>query len=520
MLCRKRVKGRKIAQNGFQFILRPQCFSVPCVHADQIDSVAISCVCKMAYFRKIGDFEPEDNEHESSLHPTGSTDALNLALKPKVNYDLSSFSPRMGSAFLGPSSTPRDVSHTLDSSQRLEFNHTLQEINRNFKFKLQDCQHKLLEAEQRASSAEFEIRALQSSMPPGDVDVSMESSQISKRLPSPGPGNYLKGIVSRRPASRNGGDESDLRCENLLLVIDDLRARLASSTQHFVHRSQSSAGDESDLWRFQALREQLRWADSVAQEQSRKKEAALSSLRDVTASCKKYLRITPQHLLPQGFKLENSHEDSSDEAHQSIQSMQHLLQAYNSMMSRVLSLEHQNQILEQKWTEASKALDSHAKIQHLNADLNTFQGRVFDILSSNLDEADFPEQPNTFSRAMNERKTVRNLSSDFLKCEPRSLADEQQKCFHMLKHLIDKNAFMRDILEKLAGNMNDQVALVDSILAEFQKLAKCNSSDSQLYSIQRSFQFIHQELVRLDECFHLITKRPSNESSLQSYWKV
>jgi hypothetical protein len=468
----------------------------------------------MAYFRKIGEVAPEKNELESFIHSALSSNFDKSASRPKVNYDIFSLSPREGSAFLAPSTTPREVSHIFDSSQKLDLNHALQETNRKFKFQLEECQQKLLEAEQRASSAEFELRALQSSMSPGDVDLSIEVSQISKRLPSPGPGNYLKGSVSRRPASRNGGDESDLRCENLLLVIDDLRARLASSTQHFVHRSQSAAGDESDLWRFAALREQLRWADNVAMEQSKKKDAALSSLRDVAASCKKCIRNTPQYLLPEGLNVEKSHEEPSADAHQSLQ---FLLQAYNSIISRVLSLERQNQNLEHKWNEASKTLTSVQKMQ--KSDVDAFQGRIFDILASHLDKADSSGQPNTFSRASGERKTTRNLSSDFLHSESRSPAYEKQKCFHMLQRLIDKNVFMQDILEKLAGNMNDQVALVDSILAEFQKLAKCKSSDSQFYSIQRSFQFIHQELVRLDECFHLITKRPSSES-FSDHWHV
>jgi len=80
---------------------------------------------------------------------------------------------------------------------------------------------------------------------------------------------------------------------------------------------------------------------------------------------------------------------------------------------------------------------------------------------------------------------------------------------------------MQDILDKLARNMNDQVALVDSILSEFQNLVKCNNSDQQFYGIQRSFQFVHQELMRLDECFHLISKRPSNDYvDADTLWKV
>jgi hypothetical protein len=399
----------------------------------------------------------------------------------------------------------------------LELNHTLQENSQQFKFQLQECQQKLQEAEQRASSAEYELRALQSSMSPGDIDLSMEVSQISKRLPSPGPSNFTKGIISRRPASRNGGDESDLRCENLLLVIDDLRARLASSTHHFVHRSHPVAGDESDLWRFSALHEQLRWADNAAQEQSKKKEAALSSLRDVIASCKKYIRTNPHHFLPEDFNSEISHEDPSIEVHRW---MQRLLQAHDATISRVASLEEKNQYLEHNWKEASKTLASQQKVQKLDVVSDAFQGRVFTILSSHFEEADLPRRPSTIPRALGERETVRNLTSDFLHSEPLSSDEKTQMCFHMLERLIEKHDFMQDILEKLAGNMNDQVALVDSILAEFQKLTHCKSSDSQFYSIQRSFQFIHQELVRLDECFHLITKRPSNESFSENYWQI
>jgi energy-converting hydrogenase A subunit M len=98
--------------------------------------------------------------------------------------------------------------------------------------------------------------------------------------------------------------------------------------------------------------------------------------------------------------------------------------------------------------------------------------------------------------------------------------DKKHKSIRMLQRLIAKNEFMQDILEKIAKNMNDQVALVDNILTEFKNLAKCNNSDSQLYSIQRSFQFIHQELIRLDECYHLITKQSPNESITENLWQI
>jgi hypothetical protein len=479
--------------------------------------ISPSLALKMASFRKISGFSPENNGLESSFQSAISSNSLNLTFRPKVNYDLSSFSPREGSAFLGHTTTPRDVSHILDSSHKLELNHALQEANQKVKFQLQHWQQKLREAEERATSAECELRALQSSMSPGDIDLSIEATQISKRLPSPLTDNPLKGMVSRRPASRNGGDESDLRCENLLLVIDDLRARLASTTQNLVQKSQSVTGDDSDLWRFAAMREQLRWADNVALQQSKKKEAALTSLRDVAATCKRSIRMTPQHLLPESFNFENSHEDPSDDAHQWTQ---RLIHAHTSMISRVRALEQRNQTLQLQCEAASKDLVSLQAIKKSEAAPDKFEAKIFEMLSSQLDEADLPGRPATFVGDCSDREAVRNLNREFLHSSPHLPLDKKEKSFHMLKRLFDKNAFMQDILEKLARNMNDQVALVDSILAEFKKLAKCHNSDSQLYSIQRSFQFIHQELVRLDECFHLITKRPPKESISENLWQI
>jgi hypothetical protein len=81
----------------------------------------------------------------------------------------------------------------------------------------------------------------------------------------------------------------------------------------------------------------------------------------------------------------------------------------------------------------------------------------------------------------------------------------------MLQCLIHKNQFMQESIEQLAKSMLQQVDLVDNVLAELRKIVQCNSSDERFFAIQRSLQFIHQELVRLDECFQLITRQPSNE---------
>ncbi len=457
-----------------------------------------------------------------------SLNLSNSAFKPKVNYDISSFSPRDGSAFLGYSATPRDASHILDAAHRMDMSHSLQEANRNLKSELQECQHRLRNAEQRASHAESELRALQASISPnftlipelkdttltGDIDSSVEVSQISKRLPSPRLDNFLKGNGSRRPASRNGGDESDVRCENLLQVIDDLRTRLASTTQDLGQKN--TAGDESDLWRFAAMREQLRWADNLALDQSKKKEAALSCLRNVIASCRKSIRLTPKHLLPEQFDTDNTSEATTEDAQQWIDCVLH---AYSAVISKVLSLENRNLALEHTCEELRAAMSLQQVSKESDLRTKSIHETLLSMLKPHDDASLYPTKPFPFAKALSERETARNLSSEFLQCDARS--DKTEKVIPILKRFIHKYEFMQDILEKLANNMNDQVALVDSILAEFQTLVKCNSSDSQLYPIQRSFQFIHQELMRLDECFHLMSNRHSNgHAAAGGLWKI
>ena len=341
-----------------------------------------------------------------------SLNLSNSAFKPKVNYDISSFSPRDGSAFLGYSATPRDASHILDAAHRMD----MQEANRNLKSELQECQHRLRNAEQRASHAESELRALQASMSPnstlipepkdttltGDIDLSVEVSQISKRLPSPRLDNFLKGNGSRRPASRNGGDESDVRCENLLQVIDDLRARLASTTQDLGQKN--TAGDESDLWRFATMREQLRWADNLALDQSKKKEAALSSLRGVIASCQKTIRLTPRHLLPENFNAHSSFEDGYEDAQQWIQ---RLLHVHGAVISKVLSLENRNLELENQCQELRKTLVSHQITRKSDSFTDSFDETIFSMLAAHDDGMSLPTKPTTYGNALSERETAR-----------------------------------------------------------------------------------------------------------------
>jgi hypothetical protein len=459
-------------------------------------------------------------QHDNDSAKIPNTEALpqmassfnshNSAFKPKVNYDVSSFSPRDGRAFLGHSTTPRDLSHILDSSHRVDINYALQEANQKLKLELQECQHRLQNAEQRASHAESDLRAnraLQASMSPNDMDLSVEVSQISKRLPSPGLDNLLRGNSSRRPASRNGSDESDVRCENLLLVIEDLRARLASNSQVFMKNSQSGAGDESDLWRFAAMREQLRWADNLALEQIKKKEAALASLRSVISSCQKSIRLTPRHLLPEHFNLDDTPGEISEDAQHWTQK---LLHSYSVVISKALSLENRNLALEHRSEELQASLISHQIHQKSDLGAHSFRETLFEMLMPHDDNSLLPTKPAAFSKTLSQRETARNLSGEFLPYDPISPAGKNKQIVLILKRFIHKYEFMEDILQKLAKNMNDQVTLVDSILAEFQTLVKCDSSDPQFYSIQRSFQFIHQELVRLDECFHLISNQPSN----------
>lgn len=454
--------------------------------------------------------------HHALPQMASSLNLQNSAFKPKV--DISSFSPRDGSAFLGHSTTPRDASRVLDSACRMETNQTLQEVNRNLTLELQECQHKLRNAEQRALQAESELRAIQTAVSPIDMDMSVEVSQISKRLPSPRWDSLLRGNSSRRPASRNGGDESDVRCENLLLVIDDLRSRLASATQDIVKSSSSVIGDESDLWRFATMREQLRWADNLALDQSKKKEAALSSLRGVIASCQKTIRLTPRHLLPENFNAHSSFEDGYEDAQQWIQ---RLLHVHGAVISKVLSLENRNLELENQCQELRKTLVSHQIARKSDSFTDSFDETIFNMLAAHDDGMSLPTKPTTYGNTLSERETARNLSGEFLLCSPGSSSNKKKKIIHVLKLFIQKYEFMQDILDKLARNMNDQVALVDSILSEFQNLVKCNNSDQQFYGIQRSFQFVHQELMRLDECFHLISKRPSNDYvDADTLWKV
>lgn len=450
--------------------------------------------------------------HHALPQMASSLSLQNSASKPKV--DISSFSPRDGSAFLGHSTTPRDASRVLDSACRMETSQNLQEINRNLTVELQECQHKLRNAEQRASQAESELRAIQKAVSPIDMDMSVEVSQISKRLPSP----RLTGNGSRRPASRNGGDDSDVRCENLLLVIDDLRTRLASATQDMIKSSSSNIGDESDLWRFATMREQLRWADNLALDQTKKKEAALSSLRGVIASCQKSIRLTPRHLLPENFNSHSSFEDGYEDAQHWIQ---RLLHVHGAVISKVLSLENRNLEVEKECQKLRKALVSHQIARKSDSFTDSFDETIFSMLAAHDDGMSLATKPTTFRNAISERETARDLSDEFLFCSPGSSSNKKKKIIHVLKLFIQKYEFMQDILDKLARNMNDQVALVDSILAEFQNLVKCDNSDQQFHGIQRSFQFVHQELMRLDECFHLISKRPPNDHvDADTLWKV
>jgi hypothetical protein len=336
-------------------------------------------------------------------------------LKPKVNYDLSSFSPRDGSAFLGNTTTPRDVSHILDSAYKSELSHSLRATNQNLQYQLQECQLKLQNAEQRALKAELELASAQGLPFPGDTDAISEVSQISKRLPSPCPGSFnQRGMSSVRPASRNGGSEYDLRCENLVLVIEDLRARLASATQQMFHNNVSI--DESDVWRITALREQLRWADNATLDQSKKKDIALSTLRDIIASCQRSILLTPQHLMPAATHTDIPFENPSDGAQKW---MQRLLHVHDAVVSKVLSLENRNQMLERHCEELTKTFNlqqaAHAKFERGTV---FFEDRMFTLLKlAHTDRLEESKKSITFATALNEREVARNLNSEFIRSD-------------------------------------------------------------------------------------------------------
>jgi hypothetical protein len=491
-----------------------------CVSLHQGDSFLFhTYILTMASFPQVGEFAHERHAIEA-FSPVAASQNLNHAaiVKPKVviNHDISAFyspkSPNSNASF-GFSKNVGDSSFISDTAYKAGISHILQEENRNIKLQLQRCQQQLKNAEQRASTAESELKFLQASLSPGGANLCSEVSLLSQRLPSPRldvSNSVSRSNCSRRPASRNGDDESNLRCENLLLVIDDLRSRLASTTQEFIRQSHPVAGDESDIWRFSTIREQLRWADNVAVDQRRKKEAALSSLREVAASCKASVQRTPRHLQIDSLNFVDSHHEQLPENAQKWN--QQMLNTYDSVILKMSSLEKRNQVLELQCEELKKALLS-PKIAPANFDdgAEAFQERIFSMLASHSESSDLPRKSGNLEKSVIKQGTARSLTGEFMHCDADSLGDKNRNCILMLSHLIRKNDFMSDILEKLTQNMSDQVGLVDGILAEFQNLVRCKSSDTQFYSIQRSFQFVHQELMRLDECFHLVTKRPSKE---------
>ena len=481
----------------------------------------IIVVYPMEFFQHQGEFAHQQ-QHQVDFLPemASSVNSQNrlLFLKPKV----SKFSPRDGSAFLGNVTSPRSLDKVdfSDFGSKTEISDDLQEANRNLKIQLQECQRKLQNAEQRASNAESELRALQISMSPVfSVDSdSIEVSQLSKRLPSPRRSSRLGGNGSRRPASRNGGDESDLRFENLLLVIDDLRARLELATDRLSQKGQDVANDETDLYRFAALREQLRWADVALLDESKKKEAALSSLASVTMSCKESLRRTPQHLLPENVYLEMSHEEPSDDT---LKWFQRLRSVFVAFLKKVLSLEDRCRTLEHQCAE----LRENTAVQQIAGErvhaLDEFHGRILALLMAHDDASVLQTKPTTRAKAFGEREIARDLSSEFADYDLDSLADRNKKSVQMLQCLIHKNQFMQESIEQLTKSMLQQVALVDNVLAELRKIVRCDSSDERFFAIQRSLQFIHQELVRLDECFQLITRQPSNEPvNEENMWHI
>jgi len=447
-----------------------------------------------------------------------SVNSRELLLKPKVN----NLSKLHGSAFLGNSTSPRYIDKAVVENLDLRSKHVISddllEANQNLKNQLQECRLKLQNAEQRASNAESELRALQMHMSPVfSVDSdSIEVSQISKRLPSPRKSSRIGGNGSRRPASRNGGDESDLRFENLLLVIDDLRARLELATDHISYQSRYAADDENDLYRFAAVREQLRWADVAVLDQSKKKEAALSSLCSVTISCKEALRRTPRHILPENVYVEMSQEEPSDDA---LKWFQKLRSVYDAAISKLFALENRSRTLEHQCTELRETILVHQIARDRVHATDEFQGRIFALLMEHNDASDLQKQPTATANVFGERETARDLSSEFADYNLDSHADRNKKSIQMIQCLIHKNHFMQDSIEQLAKSMLEQVVLVDKILNQFRKIAQLNSSDARFSAVQRSLQFIQLELGRLNECYRLITRQRDSVIE-ESQWHI
>ena len=175
------------------------------------------------------------------------------------------------------------------------------------------------------------------------------------------------------------------------------------------------------------MREQLRWADNLALDQSKKKEAALSSLRGVIASCQKTIRSTPRHLLPENFNAHSSFEDGYEDAQQWIQ---RLLHVHGAVISKVLSLENRNLELENQCQELRKSLVSHQSARKSDSFTDSFDETIFNLLAAHDDGVSLPTKPTTYGNTLSERETARNLSGEFLLCSPGSSSNKKKKIIH------------------------------------------------------------------------------------------
>jgi hypothetical protein len=209
--------------------------------------------------------------------------------------------------------------------------------------------------------------------------------------------------------------------------------------------------DESDVWRITALREQLRWADNATLDQSKKKDIALSTLRDIIASCQRSILLTPQHLMPAATHTDIPFENPSDGAQKW---MQRLLHVHDAVVSKVLSLENRNQMLERHCEELTKTFNlqqaAHAKFERGTV---FFEDRMFTLLKlAHTDRLEESKKSITFATALNEREVARNLNSEFIRSDADFHSEKSKQTFHLLKRLIYKNKFTENILQKLAGS--------------------------------------------------------------------